>query len=245
MGNAARQLHTGMVTRYHRLKRRGAVGRSGTSRLKAQGSGGVAPLLAPLAPPLPARKFCKLRYVAAYNSVSASTTAVERWYRLNSIFDPDGTGVGHQPLYHDQLANIYQAYRVHGAKVIVNISNASVSANIQTHIAFFPVRDDLTTPSSIDQAVEQWRCRSVILPTDGTSVTFAQYYDCAKIQQVSKLRYKSSDDFMAGMGANPTRDTNWHMLVQSRDQSSSVTVNYTIEIIYYVELFGLVMPSTS
>jgi len=33
-------------------------------------------------------------------------------FRANSIFDPDFTGVGHQPLSHDQYALRYSQYRV-------------------------------------------------------------------------------------------------------------------------------------
>jgi len=37
-------------------------------------------------------------------------------FKANSLFDPDLTGVGHQPTYFDQLAAIYSQYCVLGCK---------------------------------------------------------------------------------------------------------------------------------
>lgn len=41
-------------------------------------------------------------------------------FRLNSLFDPDYTGVGHQPQWFDQLSAVYRNYRVKGAKITAN-----------------------------------------------------------------------------------------------------------------------------
>lgn len=40
-------------------------------------------------------------------------------FRLNSLFDPDYTGVGHQPQWFDQYASVYKNYRVKGSKITV------------------------------------------------------------------------------------------------------------------------------
>lgn len=38
-------------------------------------------------------------------------------FAANSIFDPDQTGIGHQPLFRDNFANIYNYYVVLGSKI--------------------------------------------------------------------------------------------------------------------------------
>lgn len=38
-------------------------------------------------------------------------------FRMNSLFDPDYTGTGHQPQWFDQLAAVYATYRVYAAKI--------------------------------------------------------------------------------------------------------------------------------
>jgi len=65
-------------------------------------------------------------------------------FRLNSIFDPDETSIGHQPRGHDQWSAMYQRYCVVGAKVLVEPiqtpSNTDVDATL-----FGYVDDDLVS----------------------------------------------------------------------------------------------------
>lgn len=58
--------------------------------------------------PIPSRYICKMKYAA--NVV----TNVDSQYvfNLNSLFDPERTGGGHQPYGYDPLAGLYNRYRV-------------------------------------------------------------------------------------------------------------------------------------
>jgi len=46
-------------------------------------------------------------------------------FRMNSAFDPDFTGTGHQPLYFDQFAAVYGQYTVLSAKLTVTFASTS------------------------------------------------------------------------------------------------------------------------
>lgn len=50
-------------------------------------------------------------------------------FRLNSLYDPDLTNVGHQPQWFDQLANVYQRYRVKGSKITVTFTTGFESTS--------------------------------------------------------------------------------------------------------------------
>lgn len=52
-------------------------------------------------------------------------------FRANSLFDPDQTGTGHQPYRFDQLAAIYQRYRVLKSKITVDwsVGDKTLAAN--------------------------------------------------------------------------------------------------------------------
>lgn len=52
-----------------------------------------------------------LQYVDT-KTIAPASGAAHHVFRLNSIFDPDVTGVGHQPAYHDQWSALYNKYRV-------------------------------------------------------------------------------------------------------------------------------------
>lgn len=59
--------------------------------------------------PIPQRYICKLKY--AEDVTTDGLTGTWR-FNLNSLFDPNQTGTGHQPYGFDQLATLYNKYRV-------------------------------------------------------------------------------------------------------------------------------------
>lgn len=69
----------------------------------------------------------QLRIVLKYKengiSFGSSVTPAAQVYRLNSCFDPNLTGTGHQPNFFDQLTTIYSQYCVTAAKMKVQIMN--------------------------------------------------------------------------------------------------------------------------
>ena len=54
----------------------------------------------------------KLRYVDTITIDPATTATLSHVFRANSIFKPDLTDTGHQPLLHDTYALLYERYRV-------------------------------------------------------------------------------------------------------------------------------------
>jgi hypothetical protein len=53
-----------------------------------------------------------LKYVDSYTVGPTSGAASNQRFNLNSLFDPDDTGSGHQPYRYDQLVDVYTRYRV-------------------------------------------------------------------------------------------------------------------------------------
>lgn len=58
----------------------------------------------------------KLRYVSFIRLNPAPANPDQHLFRCISVFDPDLSGVGHQPMYFDQWSGIYTKYTVKGAK---------------------------------------------------------------------------------------------------------------------------------
>lgn len=66
----------------------------------------------------PSHKTVSLRYADTYDLTPASAGALaENVFKINSVFDPDDSGLGHQPLGFDEWAIIYNRYVVKGAKI--------------------------------------------------------------------------------------------------------------------------------
>jgi len=74
--------------------------------------------------PLAMRQIVKLRYAEDVN-ISAGIALGSYDFRANSIFDPNLTGIGHQPLGHDQWAVFYDHYVVLGARIKVTLTQAA------------------------------------------------------------------------------------------------------------------------
>lgn len=58
-------------------------------------------------------------------SIPWNGTGSQRIWRMNSIFDPDYSGTGHQPQMHDFYATIYNYYSVLSCQYKIKIYNAS------------------------------------------------------------------------------------------------------------------------
>lgn len=69
--------------------------------------------------------FCKLKYCEQIPFTTG--TGADYRFSLNNISDPNVTGVGHQPMYHDQLEGIFNHYRVYAAKYKITLTNLSAT----------------------------------------------------------------------------------------------------------------------
>lgn len=70
----------------------------------------------------------KLRYCENIVLQSVSGGIGKNVFALNSLYDPNVTGTGHQPFYFDQLAAIFTKYTVYGAKIKVTFSCTTETA---------------------------------------------------------------------------------------------------------------------
>lgn len=62
---------------------------------------------------LPRKYTCKLRYVDEIDlDPAVGGLSVTKSYRANDLYDPDSSGVGHQPMGFDQLCLFYKSFTV-------------------------------------------------------------------------------------------------------------------------------------
>jgi hypothetical protein len=96
----------------------------------------------PILSGFPSHVYVKLRYVTEFTLDAAIGGAAQRVFRANSLFDPDVTGIGHQPMGFDQWAEIYSHYTVLGSKMTLRLLPAD-STNYNT--AYWGILLDTTT----------------------------------------------------------------------------------------------------
>ncbi|AXH77475.1 MAG: putative capsid protein [Circoviridae sp.] len=131
------------------------VSSSGSSRSRLgrrpYGPGGAGFYGSPYYDPFPAQGKFKLRF-SALPIVTAGASGLPGYYtyRANSIYDPDYSGVGHQPYGHDTLATIYNHYVVDRARITVTPID-----NIAGQIYGIATTDDPNSIADVDSVREQ------------------------------------------------------------------------------------------
>jgi hypothetical protein len=90
----------------------------------------TVPRMLSLGPTYPNGIIAKHKYTdqlvlsGTYTQSDIPSTALQS-FRAASLFDPDRTSTGHQPLFYDEMALIYNQYRVLGAKCRIRFVNIS------------------------------------------------------------------------------------------------------------------------
>lgn len=79
----------------------------------------------------PRVKISRHKYVEAFTLPAGSSAGVLNSYSFNAndIYDPNASGTGHQPMYHDQMALFYQYYTVIASFIKVTFDQQNVSQN--------------------------------------------------------------------------------------------------------------------
>ncbi len=186
-------------------------------------------------PGFPATRVVKMRYVDSI-VLDAPVNARNAYiFRANSIFDPDISGIGHQPLGHDQWAQFYNHYVVIGAKINVTF-NAS-AANQDAQIVGIYSSDDITIPTTALEIIEQGLCRWKSAPIgfgDNSAITLVNTYSAKKTFNVTNVK-DNFDRLGAGFDANPPEISFFHLFTQSLDpQANPAALNCLVTISYIV-----------
>jgi len=81
-------------------------------------------------------------------------------FRLNSLFDPDLSGTGHQPLYYDQLTTVYGQYCVTAVSVFVQGQNSQSATAIRV---VFAISDQNVSTETVPNLIESAYSRNTVL----------------------------------------------------------------------------------
>jgi len=145
----------------------------------------------------PDRVLAKLRYYDTYGlSVSSGSLPKQVMY-MNSTYDPDYTGVGHQPLYRDTFAAVYSRYAVTKCTATVKFVNTAAVPIIVGCV----IEDDATSSTTVDTLCEQSHGQHVILPPTAGSMsthTFVVDWDCVDVLGIDPFTSESYKTVVAG-----------------------------------------------
>lgn len=153
---------------------------------------------------------------------------VHQW-RGNSLYDPDFTSTGHQPLYFDQLAAIYNRYRVDGCKIKIVCSTESP---IGIMGVLYPTDENNISVTSISSACERTGAQDMVI-VPARPYTFTKYVSSPAITGLSKAQYQASDKYCPDVNANPDEPWFWNFMTQTVDGTTAANMRVTVCLTYY------------
>lgn len=206
--------------------------------------------------PFAAEFLCTFRYferVSLQNS-NAVNTASTYSFRLNSLFDPNYTGTGHQPYQFDQLTGIYNNYIVERTAFKVTFRNTDaagsyngifVGASVFTDTNVADSANGKTLSEIKEKAVTQVRPVAIQLNSENF-ITMQSVIDMARCLGMSKVSYMGNlEDHGAQYSANPTRTVYLELCIVDPDANSGSDMVADVELTFFAKLWGYKGPSQS
>jgi len=180
--------------------------------------------------PVPQRYICKLKYSDIVVTSAGSGMA---YLNLNSLFDPNRTGFGHQPYAYDTLSTLYNRYRVISCGWRLHVVHGATDAPTTT--ACQPANEELL-PTSMSEIRENPRAKYVVAqPGGGIQYLTGKTYLPSLVGR-TKSQYMSDDRYQAQVTASPQELAILNIATASgADSFVSRSVNILME--FTVEFF--------
>lgn len=114
----------------------------------------------------------KLTYVDAITLNATPSLAAKYFYRCNSLFDPDFTATGHQPMGFDQYAALYNHYHVHSAYIecIFSGPDNNASGAQEGHICAITLNNDTADARNLQSLLEDSSTVKTVIHGNGNNV---------------------------------------------------------------------------
>lgn len=224
-------------------RRKGMLKRGG-KRIKLKRSG-VTVNVNRAINPFAQRYICKMKY-AEVRAVTGPALGglVQYNYRLNSIFDPNLTGGGHQPYGSDQLADIYNRYRVFRVDYAISALNSDGSVNYSV-LGAVPSNEPITTFTGVSDIMESPRAKYVTQAPSAPLKVLKGSISLPSLAGRTKAQYMADDRYQAEFSTNPLESLVLNIVAGTMTGTSGTggaatnSMNLSISLVYHVECFDV------
>lgn len=196
----------------------------------------------PLSAPAPSSQ----RVLMAYSSdiginESAAGTGGAYFYRLNSPYDPDFTGIGSSAVPYSTWSSTYQNYRVLKATVRATVTMPTATVGSFSTVTIAPVSAVAVVPSnpSVYKMIPYAVSRRIGRSADGGMklAHIIATFNVPKVLHVTPAEYKDMD-FSGPNNGNPARQAFIGCLFQATGSSLAAGWFLSLCITYEVEWFN-------
>ncbi len=189
-------------------------------------------------------KYATLVYAEAYSNSVATTAGFQQTLNLNSLFDPNRTGAGHQPYGFDQLAALYNRYRVLSAHWKVTYGSSTGTMMLVTVPVNGLLQASISNQATYETAVESPFAIMKTQSSGAPAVVFEGTMSLNVLNGVTKTEYLADDRFEAAVTASPTEIIT---LVTGgfNPTGSTIVQYYLVEIWYEVDFHDPISQAAS
>ncbi len=172
-----------------------------------------------------------------YNSGKISMTCSSgviagHLFNVNNIFDPDRTGVGLQPMAHDQYTSIYARYRVMAVDYTVSASNSTDNQPISMYVGY---NQNTAFPNVVSESKGYV---GTVGGANGQVVNMKGSVTAWKAAGVTRAQYLAGDNYQALTGAAPVLQSTLALFVQPFDESTTTIMYTKWNVTYHVRFFS-------
>lgn len=186
--------------------------------------------------PFPNRYICKMKYST---NVYTNSTTGQYVFNLNSLYDPDSTGIGHQPYGYDNLALLYNRYRVIscGWRIIHPIGGFQGPAIM---LACLPNNDASIVYTDAGEMTENPRTKYIIQNPGGSITPLKGKVYIPKLVGRTKAQYMADDHYQATVVSSPVEQALLY-LQSFNPATGGVATSIPIQVVleYTVEFFDV------
>lgn len=192
--------------------------------------------------PVATKMITRLKYhdnIAINPAVNQCATHV---FSCNGLFDPDISGVGHQPRGFDQLMALYDHFVGLGAKIRIHAGNADNTSAMVVGVA---VLDTSTASTSVDYYMESGYVKTMIVKGGNEGAgTLSLAVNPNKF--LGRSHPLSDSQLKGNTSANPAEGAFFHVFAYSPDTAIDAgDVNLSVDINYQVALIEPKIPNAS
>jgi len=183
--------------------------------------------------PIPQRYITKMKYSEV---ITGGSLFGEVHMNLNSIYDPNRSGIGHQPYGFDTLASLYNRYRVISCGYRIS---CATPASGNTVLTAMPSNQPVTTGTA-SELRENPRCKYVTAAAGGNNIVLTGKSYIPSLVGRSKAQYMADDRYQSEVTGSPNELAILNLQLFGLSSDAPITsTNITVLMEYTVEFFDI------
>lgn len=192
----------------------------------------------------PPHAFKRFVYHDTQQWAPALTADVLQW-RGNSLYDPDYTGAGHQPLYFDQTVNasvsgFYTKAEVLFYRLTVELVNTSAASN---EVLLLPFSETAVEADSLGEITAYPGIRRALLAPSGSGKSSVKL-DSGLVDVRKHLASAADDELSHTASTNPSKPAFCTLMAWEPKSVTNLDLTVRVQIVFYAKCSEL-QPLTS